>query len=232
LVQQFPLLHFLSGEAFKSAFVKYARPQLFKGAPSLFNSIKPLYTDAERVKAIEDIMIAASESLKKDGKFAPEDADKADPSVLLWVLFFLAQHFTKKQQFTKALEYIDEAIKHSPTLIDLYLIKARIYKYAGNYIEASNLTEQAREMDFADRYLNNKSTLYMLRADRVDEARKLLGIFTKIEPETFNNIFDMQVMWYEHEEGESHLRQGKYGHALKKFTNIEAHFLFVFSHMP
>jgi peptide alpha-N-acetyltransferase len=229
LVQQFPLLHFLSGDAFSAAFIKYARPQLVKGTPSLFNSIKPLYTQADKVQAIEKALLTALESLKKSKKFAPADAEEADPSVELWVLFFLAQHYNKLQQFNKALEYIEDAIKHSPTLIDLYLIKARIHKHAGNYVDASNLTEKAREMDLADRYLNNKSTLYLLRANRVEEARKTISIFTKVDPETFNNVFDMQVMWYEQEEGESHLRTGNYGAALKKFTNIEAHFRCVFS---
>jgi peptide alpha-N-acetyltransferase len=40
----------------------------------------------------------------------------------------LAQHFDKLNQQERALKYINEAILHTPTLVELYMVKARIAK--------------------------------------------------------------------------------------------------------
>lgn len=50
------------------------------------------------------------------------------PTTILWVYYYLAQHFDRLRQFQKAHKYIDEALKHTPTLIELYMAKAKIYK--------------------------------------------------------------------------------------------------------
>ena len=49
-------------------------------------------------------------------------------STLLWVYYFLAQLFDYLSQSTKALHYIDAAIEHTPTLIELFIVKGKIYK--------------------------------------------------------------------------------------------------------
>lgn len=50
------------------------------------------------------------------------------PTTVLWVYYYLAQHFDRLKQYQKAHKYIDEALKHTPTLIELYLAKAKILK--------------------------------------------------------------------------------------------------------
>jgi len=40
----------------------------------------------------------------------------------------LAQHFDHVRQTERALEYVNAALAHTMTLIELYVIKARIYK--------------------------------------------------------------------------------------------------------
>lgn len=47
---------------------------------------------------------------------------------MLWVQYFLAQHYDMIGQQTLSLEYINAAIESTPTLIELFLIKAKIYK--------------------------------------------------------------------------------------------------------
>jgi peptide alpha-N-acetyltransferase len=41
---------------------------------------------------------------------------------------FLAQHYNKLNNTQRALEYVDKAIQHTPTVIDLYVIKGCIYQ--------------------------------------------------------------------------------------------------------
>lgn len=57
-----------------------------------------------------------------------DDGKEEPPTTLLWVQYFLAQHFDHVGQQTLALDYINTAIESTPTLIELFLIKAKIYK--------------------------------------------------------------------------------------------------------
>jgi hypothetical protein len=51
---------------------------------------------------------------------------------MLWLYYYTAQHFYFLKNFEKSLEYINKAIEHTPTVIDLYIVKAKIYKRAGD----------------------------------------------------------------------------------------------------
>lgn len=50
----------------------------------------------------------------------------------LWILYFIAQHFYFRRNFDMAISYINKAIEHTPTVVDLYILKAKIYKRAGD----------------------------------------------------------------------------------------------------
>ena len=58
----------------------------------------------------------------------PDGGKEEPPTTLLWVQYFLAQHYNMVGQQTLALEYINAAIESTPTLIELFVIKAKIYK--------------------------------------------------------------------------------------------------------
>lgn len=60
-------------------------------------------------------------------------AEKEPATALLWAYYFLAQHFDYLGNTSKALEYINTAIDHTPTLIELFLAKARLYKVSIQY---------------------------------------------------------------------------------------------------
>ena len=57
-----------------------------------------------------------------------DDAEKESPTTLLWTYYFLAQHFDIIGQTKQALDYINVALEHTLTLIELFVVKARIYK--------------------------------------------------------------------------------------------------------
>lgn len=59
---------------------------------------------------------------------AEADSPSEPASALLWALYFLAQHYDYLGDTGSALEAINAAINHTPTLIELFVTKGRIYK--------------------------------------------------------------------------------------------------------
>lgn len=131
--------------------------------------------------------------------------EEQDPTVYLWLLYFTSQHFYYIKDYSKALEYVNKAIEHTPTVIDLYVHKAKIYRRMGDNKYASKLYEEARKLDLADRNLNAVSSRYLIRIDALEQAEEVMALFSKEGPEGLN-VHDMQCMWYENEVGYSHLR--------------------------
>ncbi|KAG0498948.1 hypothetical protein HPP92_003639 [Vanilla planifolia] len=159
-------LDFLHGEKFQQAAENYVRPLLTKGVPSLFSDLSPLYDHHGKADILEQVFIELESSIRASGCF-PGSEQKEPPSTLMWSLFLLAQHYERRGQYDIALIKIDEAIKHTPTVIDLYSIKGRILKHAGDLAAAAALADEARTMDLADRYLNSECVLRMLEADQM-----------------------------------------------------------------
>ncbi|KAL3631842.1 N-alpha-acetyltransferase 16, NatA auxiliary subunit [Castilleja foliolosa] len=220
-VKRIPL-DFLSAEKFCLAAENYIRPFLTKGVPSLFSDLSPLYDHSRKADILEKLILDIEHSLKSTGIY-PGRIDKEPPSTLMWALFYLAQHYDRRGHYDVALRKIDEAIEHTPTVIDLYSVKSRILKHAGDPVAAASFADEARCMDLADRYVNSDCIKRMLQADQVALAEKTAVLFTK-DGEQHNNLHDMQCMWYELASGESYLRQGDLGRALKKFLAVEKHY--------
>lgn len=137
-----------------------------------------------------------------------DDGKEEPPTTLLWVQYFLAQHYDMIGQQTLSLEYINTAIESTPTLIELFLIKAKIYKvaylhmmnltasactpsmtfaltiillqHAGNIREAVRWMDEAQALDTADRFINSKCAKYMLKAGMIKEAEEMCSKFTRV----------------------------------------------------
>ncbi|RKP26093.1 NMDA receptor-regulated protein 1-domain-containing protein, partial [Syncephalis pseudoplumigaleata] len=175
LLKRLPL-DYLHDDAFRQRIDVYFKSMLRKGVPSLFANIKSLYTDAQRVDTIEALMLHYQKQLC-DGSTLDESATSESPTTYLWVLFYLAQHFDKLNQQERALKLIDEAIAHTPTLVELYMVKARIVKHLGQPQLAAQIMVQARQLDLQDRFVNSKCTKYLLRNEQAEEAEKTIGLF-------------------------------------------------------
>ncbi|KAJ3659247.1 hypothetical protein Zmor_010948 [Zophobas morio] len=220
-------LNYAVGEQFKVLVDKYMRKALSKGVPPLFVDLRSLYTDKSKVETIENLMLQYADALKKVGKYSEAEVNngpKEPASALLWVYYYLAQHHDYLNQTEKAVNYIDAAIEHTPTLIELFVTKGRIYKHAGDPQEAYKWLDEAQALDTADRYINSKCAKYMLRANRVKEAEDTCAKFTREGVSAMENLNEMQCMWFETECALAYQRLGKYGEALKKCHETDRHF--------
>jgi tetratricopeptide (TPR) repeat protein len=221
-------LFIFEGEAFEQRLLPYLRTGLRKGVPSLFKNIVPLYSNQTKVQAIEILLLEFVKRLESNGynKGTLDEPNLPEtPTTVLWVYYYLAQHFDRLKQYNTALKYIDRAIQHTPTLIELYMTKAKIYKHAGDFAEAAELMFVAQELDTADRYINSKCAKYLIRAGQLSEAEELCAKFTRENVNATDSLNEMQCMWYESECANAYNKLGQYGEALKRCHQIERHFV-------
>ncbi|XP_029397443.1 N-alpha-acetyltransferase 16, NatA auxiliary subunit isoform X2 [Mus pahari] len=219
-------LSFVPGKKFRELMDKFLRPNFSKGCPPLFTTLKSLYCNTEKVSIIQELVTNYEASLKMNGFFSPyENGEKEPPTTLIWVQYFLAQHYDKLGQYFLALEYINAVIASTPTLIELFYMKAKIYKHMGNLKEAAQWMDEAQSLDTADRFINSKCAKYMLRANMIKEAEEMCSRFTREGTSAMENLNEMQCMWFETECISAYQRLGRYGDALKKCREVERHFL-------
>lgn len=210
-------LNWLSGDDFRQAVDKYLRNLLQKGVPSTFVDIKALYVDDQKADIIESVVEDYYKSLQVMNGHGPEPTSK------LWTMYFLAQHYDHRRQLERAMSLIDEAIAHTPTLVELHLIRARILKHTGSEHLAAEEMNIARELDLQDRFINTKCTKYYLRADQNGEAIQTVSMFlnSTLGGGSIGDLQEMQSVNLLVEDGFSYLRQNFLGLALKRFEAVK-----------
>ncbi|CAB3378713.1 Hypothetical predicted protein [Cloeon dipterum] len=223
--QRLPLA-LATGDTFKTLVDKYLRRGLHKGVPPLFVDLRSLYKDPEKVNIIHNLILQYIDSLKTCGNFAMNESESANEpaSALLWALYYMSQHYDFLGDTNKALEAINAAIDHTPTLIELFVTKGRIFKHAGDLVEAYKWMDEAQGLDTADRYINSKCAKYLLRANLVKEAEEKCSKFTREGVTAMENLNEMQCMWFQTECALAYQRMELFGESLKKCHEIDRHF--------
>jgi len=229
------VLHFITGQRFQRRLDIYLRSRLRKGVPSLFRMLRPLYFQAGKGELVSQLLLQYNKCLEEEVSWfgpgvgeegvKPSMDDDEPPTSLLFTRMVTADHFDFLGETEKALSYVNSAIDHTPTLVELYLCKARIYRHAGNLKESAKWYEEVRSLDLADRYLNTQCVRALLRLDDTQGGMEKALLFSK-EPDSPEaaNLHDMQCMWYESAVGRSYYRQKNYGKALKKYNETFKHF--------
>jgi len=198
---------------FRERASKYILSQLKRGVPATFVNVKPLYTNKKKRDVILSIVL----------EFFEKEVPLLQPTVFVWANYFLSQHYLYLGDNNKAMEYVDAALNHSPTLVELYILKARVTKHLGQYKEAAAIMQEGRSLDLQDRFINSKTTKYLFRANQIDDAINCISLFTKLDEGAVNGLKDlhtMQANWVLVESAEAYTRL--YKEQLGKLASLPA----------
>lgn len=190
-----PLTFLPPGDEFERRAEKYVTGQLQRGVPATFVNVKPLYKNPQKGATIGRIVESFMEG-------------KLSPTVYVWGQYFLAQHYLHLKNLKAAETAIDAAMHHTPTLVELYMLKARIAKHQGRLDKAADVMEAGRQLDLQDRFVNTKAAKYYFRCNRVDDAVNTISLFTKNDshPNGIRDLHLMQVNWVLVESAEAYYR--------------------------
>jgi tetratricopeptide (TPR) repeat protein len=232
-VQRIPM-SMMKVDELKAAVNERCRKDLAKGVPSLCSELCSLLwidkdgryvrpTDPVDVKVhpfyqmfvgVVDEYVA---SLENSSKFSQHDETEASPDTLLWCWYLRAGLHEMVAEYSQGVALLDKCIDHTPTEVDVYELKARMLKSAGDIQAAVECISKGRDLDQQDRYINNLTTKYMLQAGMEEKARKTISLFAKHEGSPEHNLFEMQCFWYELEVAENLAQKEDWGRALKKY---------------
>jgi peptide alpha-N-acetyltransferase len=175
---------------------------------------------------IERLMLQLHHNLQTNSSFSTDTSTRGseDPTRILWVKYYLAQHFDYIGRYDMAVQFVDESLAHTPTLIEFHVLKAKILKHWDKMDDAVRCMEEAQSLDTADRYLNSKCAKYLLRANKITESEEMCAKFTRDGVSAAENLNEMQCMWFQTEAALAYQRIGKYGDALKKCIEVDRHF--------
>ncbi len=167
-------------------------------------------------------------SLESQSKFPKEisDTNNSDngnkdiqpPSTLLWTWYLRAELYDLTGQYEEGINLTTKCLNQTPTAVDIYELQGKLYDHAGDIEKAVSATNEGRLLDKQDRYINNQTVKYLLRAGNEKEALETMALFTRHESDPEKNIKDMQCYWYEMELGKCLKKKGELGKALKKFS--------------
>jgi N-alpha-acetyltransferase 15/16, NatA auxiliary subunit len=212
-----------AGPSFKEKLEKFIRPLIIKGVPSLINDMKQLYKDSGKATILGELLSSMNTSMQESMKLDSKDEEEQDPTVQLWLYYYNSQHQYRMGNVEEALTFINKGIEHTPTVIELYVHKAKIMQFAGNRQLASDLVDMSRDLDQADRYLNALASKYLFKVDNVKQAYDTMAMFSKEDKDGYLNVHDMQTMWFEDHCGSAQLRKGDLRKALHQFWYIQRH---------
>ncbi|EGB11418.1 hypothetical protein AURANDRAFT_36410 [Aureococcus anophagefferens] len=245
-------LTYASGASFEGRLDDTIKRFVRKGAPAIGSGLERLWCPkagdvtagrprgAACCRATLDIVDGHVAALRLAPATFKGDAQPEPPTSLLWCLYLKCHCHEWLGELEAATKAIDECLEHTPTSVDFREKRARLLKRGGAVRAAAAEMVAAREMDLADRYINNKATKYLLRAGDVAEARKTAAMFTRPEAgDAEQHLNDMQASWYELEVGLALGRdarktfaasapagdvRAKAGLALKLLLAVEKHF--------
>lgn len=233
LVQVF-CLSLLRGADYAALFERVLVAGLRRGVPSMYQVLKPVLDTEERRAAVRALLERILKSLEEHGTFdgrpvGAEGGEREAPSCTLWATLFAAQFYardTEEGGLARAQALVGAAERHTPTAVEVYMVKAKVLARAGDACGAAEAFEHARKLDLADRYLNNKATKYLLRANRPRAATATIALFLKGEEHGTPDqlLAGAQCRWFEWELARCHERRGAPARALKRYAAVCDHY--------
>ena len=202
-------------EILRGDFIKAVRKIL----PSYFQGIKTIYTCPIKTKFFEELLLKNAESLKTNLRFEGEQQEE-NPHSEMFVLYLLGQHYLQIGDLDKAMQYCTQAEDFCPTFVEIYLLKAEIYKKQLDYEKAASTLKNIYTIDKADRFLTNITAEYLLLNNEIAEGDTIFKsfIYQAVQPE--KSIHTLQKMFYQTWLGKAYVRHRKWGRALRQFEFI------------
>jgi peptide alpha-N-acetyltransferase len=195
-------LAFNQGEEFKKLFEEYFIKQVEITIPSFYINVQFIYKlQPHKIKYIQEVLDKYLDNIKNNKKVS----DNLNiPVHTSWVYFYAAQHYLFLCDLEKAINYINLALDLTPSVVEFYMVAAKIFKHSYMMDKCILAYDKARLLDLGDRYLNAKMGKIYARESQIDKSLEVMKLFVA-DPLTEENIKFSETLWYLNEMGCAYL---------------------------
>lgn len=144
--------------------------------------------------------------------------NEINPVTQLWCFVGCAQAAQLNGDIPAAIAWFEKAREHTPTCLDVSLWESKLLSHEGAISRGSELLERASAQNRGDRYLTNLSAKQFLKLNRVEDAEKTAGYWTKQGACIRVDLWNMEARWFLQACGEAYMRRGDWVHAYKLFV--------------
>lgn len=129
-------------QEFKNFFTSHLLSNIKNSIPSIFFSIKFIYKyQSYKIPIIEEVLTQFLEKVERKETYShPISNESLDLSFLPhidFVHYYTAQHYDYLRNLEKALYHINKAIDQTPSYVEFFMIKSKIFKHAFMLNESS-----------------------------------------------------------------------------------------------
>eukprot|EP00917_Polyrhabdina_sp_WS-2016_P014394 GHVP01031488.1.p1 GENE.GHVP01031488.1~~GHVP01031488.1.p1 ORF type:complete len:939 (+),score=174.17 GHVP01031488.1:38-2854(+) len=208
---------------FSSILKSFLTKKLRKGVFAVFDFVRPLYT-SKRVLIINQTLHKMVEDAEKNSKIVScdEESDGSAPFAYPILIALLAQHYELFGFRKQALVLLDKAIEHTPTMLEIYVLRAKIEKRTGLFKKAAETMEIARQLDLADRSVNVYRAKYLMKINEIETAEEISSCFSR--QSIVEGLSEIQNVWYDQELASAHVRRGQYFDAAERLNKIQTYY--------
>jgi len=195
-------LSFAQNEEFETKFENYFINQVKITIPSFYINIKYIYKlQPHKIKIIQKVLDKYLDNIKTNSKVN----DNLDlPIHKSWVYFYAAQHYLFLTELETAIDYINLATDLTPSVIEFYMVMAKIFKHSYMRNHCNEAFDKARRLDVGDRYLFSKMIKYYLRSGNMEKHSELIDNYIG-NPLIEESIKYNEPFWYLNECGCAYL---------------------------
>ena len=195
-------LSFAQNDEFEKKFEDYFIKQLQITIPSFFINIKFIYKlQPHKISIIQKILDKYLTNVKNNSK-VNNNLDL--PIHTSWLYFYAAQHYLFLADLEQAIEYINSALDLTPSVVEFYMVAAKIFKHSSMRNLWMDAFEKGRKLEVQDKYLMSKMMKIYLRTGNIDRHNELINKYVS-HPLIEDNIKYSEPLWYLNECGCAYL---------------------------
>lgn len=183
-----------------------------KGVFASFHLLKPLFRNLKLSTKFQNLAAEICQDRLKSLQENVKNDEQSKNKLESIIRYFLSNLYLFQRNYDAALNEIQRCqyLDVEGKVLEFELFQARILKHMNEFKSACELMEIAREKDTKDRFLNNKSCKYHLRANDVNKAVELISMFTKNDTSYcdtgITDLHSVQNKWFLSEQAEAYSR--------------------------
>ena len=185
-------------------------PHNYKYLEKMKEVLNELKDDYPKNKILDNLDLSFAQGDEFEKKFEDyfiKQIQITIPSFFINIKFIYKlqpHHYLFLAELEQAIEYINSALDLTPSVVEFYMVAAKIFKHSSMRNLWMDTFDKARKLEVQDKYLMSKMMKVYLRTGNIDRHNELVNRYT-VHPLIEYNVLNSEPLWYLNECGCAYL---------------------------